>query len=162
MSEMFAGASRALLISILFAIETTGQSNALLPLLAACIVSYFVSLFLMENYKGIVSSSNLFSMYHDAGSSVETLIKRKPVTITNNHSLKAAVEMMAKENLDVLPIVSAADNKFTCMLSYAYILSAYRKHLLEQEATVAIPLKGKIGKLVMYRKKMAEFKSKAK
>lgn len=49
MSAMFAGASRALLTSIIFALETTGQSNALLPLLAACTGSYFVSFFLMEN-----------------------------------------------------------------------------------------------------------------
>ena len=48
MASMFAGASRALLTSILFALETTGQSNALLPLLAACIPAYFVSFFLME------------------------------------------------------------------------------------------------------------------
>ncbi len=48
MASMFAGASRALLTSILFALETTGQSNALLPLLGACIAAYFVSFFLME------------------------------------------------------------------------------------------------------------------
>src|SRR5439155_25415585 len=36
MSAMFAGASRAFITSIIFALETTGQSNALLPLLATC------------------------------------------------------------------------------------------------------------------------------
>lgn len=49
MSAMFAGASRALLTSIIFAIETTGQENAFLPLLAGCIAAYIVSYFLMEN-----------------------------------------------------------------------------------------------------------------
>lgn len=49
MSAMFAGASRALLTSILFAVEATGQSNVLLPLLAACTTSYIVSFFLMDN-----------------------------------------------------------------------------------------------------------------
>ncbi|MFL5765909.1 MAG: chloride channel protein [Bacteroidia bacterium] len=49
MSAMFAGASRALLTSIVFSLEATMQSNALLPLLSACIASYFVSYFLMEN-----------------------------------------------------------------------------------------------------------------
>jgi H+/Cl- antiporter ClcA len=49
MSAMFAGASRALLTSIVFALETTGQVNALLPLLAACTIAYFISLYLMEN-----------------------------------------------------------------------------------------------------------------
>ncbi|HTD93293.1 MAG TPA: chloride channel protein, partial [Chitinophagaceae bacterium] len=49
MSAMFAGASRALLTSIVFALETTAQSNALLPLLAACTASYFISFLFMEN-----------------------------------------------------------------------------------------------------------------
>ncbi|MBS1647702.1 MAG: chloride channel protein [Bacteroidetes bacterium] len=49
MAAMFAGASRALLTSIVFALETTMQSNALLPLMAACFASYLVSYFLMEH-----------------------------------------------------------------------------------------------------------------
>jgi CBS domain-containing protein len=49
MSAMFAGASRAVLTSIIFGLETTSQSNALLPLLAACTASYFVSFFIMKN-----------------------------------------------------------------------------------------------------------------
>src|SRR5581483_11146780 len=49
MSAMFAGASRALITSIIFAIETTGQENAFLPLLAGCVADYIVSYFLMEN-----------------------------------------------------------------------------------------------------------------
>lgn len=49
MSAMFTGASRAYLTSIIFALETTMQSNALLPLLATCGAAYFVSFFLMEN-----------------------------------------------------------------------------------------------------------------
>lgn len=49
MAAMFAGASRALLTSIIFALETTMQSNALLPLMGACVASYIVSYFLMEH-----------------------------------------------------------------------------------------------------------------
>ncbi|MFI5453304.1 chloride channel protein [Pedobacter sp. UC225_61] len=49
MSAMFAGASRAYLTSITFALEATMQSNALLPLLGACTGSYLVSFFFMEN-----------------------------------------------------------------------------------------------------------------
>ena len=48
MASMFAGASRALLTSIMFALETTGQPGALLPLLGACVAAYFISFFLME------------------------------------------------------------------------------------------------------------------
>jgi CIC family chloride channel protein len=49
MSAMFAGASRAYLTSITFALEATLQSHALLPLLGACTASYLVSFFMMEN-----------------------------------------------------------------------------------------------------------------
>jgi len=49
MSAMFAGASRAYLTSITFALEATGQFHALLPLLGGCTAAYLVSFFLMEN-----------------------------------------------------------------------------------------------------------------
>jgi hypothetical protein len=48
MAAMFAGASRAWLTSIVFALETTGQIHGLLPLLGACVAAYFVSFFLMK------------------------------------------------------------------------------------------------------------------
>lgn len=49
MASMFAGASRAYLTSITFAMEATMQSHALLPLLAACTGSYLVSFIFMRN-----------------------------------------------------------------------------------------------------------------
>jgi CIC family chloride channel protein len=49
MSAMFAGASRAYLTSITFALEATMQSHALLALLGACTASYIISFFMMEN-----------------------------------------------------------------------------------------------------------------
>lgn len=49
MSSMFAGASRAYLTSITFALEATGQFHALLPLLGGCTAAYIVSFYLMEN-----------------------------------------------------------------------------------------------------------------
>lgn len=49
MASIFAGASRALLTSIIFALETTYQSNALLPLLGACLSSYLISFMFMKN-----------------------------------------------------------------------------------------------------------------
>ena len=49
MSAMFAGASRAVMTSIIFALETTGQFNSFLPVLASCITAYFVSFMMMEN-----------------------------------------------------------------------------------------------------------------
>src|SRR5512132_3231869 len=49
MAAMFAGASRALLTSIVFAFETTLQPLGLLPLLGGCTAAYLVSLFRMRH-----------------------------------------------------------------------------------------------------------------
>ena len=46
---MFAGASRAVLASAVFAFETTLQPLGLLPLLGGCTASYLVSCLLMRN-----------------------------------------------------------------------------------------------------------------
>ncbi|WP_101675096.1 chloride channel protein [Alloalcanivorax mobilis] len=49
MAAMFAGASRAFLTSVIFAIEVTHQPNALMPLLAGCALAYLVSSLWMRN-----------------------------------------------------------------------------------------------------------------
>jgi len=199
MSALFAGASRALLTSIVFALEVTGQSHALLPLLAGCTASYFISFFLMKNtimtekitrrgvktpdhyspdvletisvgqvmshndivigdencigevrqwlerekdyqsnyfvivnkdneFKGIISSSNLFSDHHAPDKSVSELIKRIPISTKQNDTLRFAVELMAQENMDILPVVND-ENNLIGILSYKNILNAYKKDL---------------------------------
>lgn len=229
MSAMFAGASRALITSIIFAIETTEQANALLPLLAACIASYIVSYFLMENtimtekiarrgvkaphayepdmlekikvkqvlkqnatvinkeatieearnfltknksqqrnfyivadndsqFVGIVSSSSLFSLHHDETKTIATLIKRKPFAITADETLKTAVEMMALENLDVLPVISYTDRKIIGILSYADIISTYKNK--EYEEVRAISIKRRTLKMLLHgKKRLAVFRN---
>lgn len=199
MSAMFAGASRALLTSIIFALEATGQSNALLPLLAGCIGSYIISFFIMENtimtekitrrgvktpdsyepdiletitvdnvmqenglvlsddntiqevrnwlelesdynsnyfiivndkneFKGTISSSNLFSSHHEPDKSVGSLIKRNGISINIHNSLRTAVELMARENIDLLPVTSK-ENTIIGILSYKDIISAYKSDI---------------------------------
>ncbi|HEY3875839.1 MAG TPA: chloride channel protein [Candidatus Kapabacteria bacterium] len=48
MAAMFAGASRALLASVVFAFETTLQSSGLLPLLGGCAAAYLISTTMMK------------------------------------------------------------------------------------------------------------------
>ncbi|TCJ14551.1 CBS domain-containing protein [Flaviaesturariibacter flavus] len=216
MSAMFAGASRALLTSILFALETTGQGGALLPLLAACLGAYLVSFFLMKNtimtekiarrgvrtpqsyhpdlleklsvatvaqsgggilqsdwsleearaqlqreskdhnyyilvgkeghFDGIVSRSNILSLHHQPGQTTASLVKRRPVAVTADDSLRTAVEAMARENIDVVPVVTPDTRRVTGILSYLDVLAAYRHSLEEQEEVVTISLRGKAGK----------------
>lgn len=203
MAAMFAGASRAFLTSIVFALETTGEFNALLPLLATCTASYFTSFFLMENtimtekisrrgvktphsyepdvlekltvgqiisgdglvvseenrieevrewfnqeeyksnyfiistnegeYKGIVSTSSLNSNIHPQENLIGTLVKRNDTFVKSNDTLKTAVETMAKENIDVLPVISNENNDILGVLSYRDILATYKQGIDEHE-----------------------------
>ncbi|MBS1594190.1 MAG: chloride channel protein [Bacteroidetes bacterium] len=63
MAGLFAGASRALLTAIIFALETTMQENTLLPLIAGCVTSYMISFVFMKgtimtekiNRRGVVT-----------------------------------------------------------------------------------------------------------
>jgi len=48
MAAMFAGASRAVLTSIVFVFETTGQPGALLPLMGGCVLAYLISCLAMR------------------------------------------------------------------------------------------------------------------
>ncbi|GAA4746575.1 chloride channel protein [Flavisolibacter ginsenosidimutans] len=225
MSAMFAGASRALLTSIVFAIESTGQVNALLPLLAACIAAYFISYFLMENtimtekiarrgvqtpysyepdildrltveqvinehdfvlsadstvaevrawlqankkaqrsyyvvataggiFQGVISASNLLSTHHATDQPISRLIKRKPVTVTGDDRLKTAVELMAKENIDVLPVTAPQTKEIVGLVSYKDILGAY-KHRIEEyeEMSTHISLKRRTLKILLHGKR---------
>jgi CIC family chloride channel protein len=49
MAGLFSGASRALLTSLVFAVETTMQPAGLLPLLGGCVTSYLVSGLMLPN-----------------------------------------------------------------------------------------------------------------
>jgi predicted transcriptional regulator len=49
MASIFAGASQALLASVVFAFETTLQPSGLLPLLGGCSMSYLVARLMMNN-----------------------------------------------------------------------------------------------------------------
>lgn len=233
MAAMFAGASRAFLTSIIFALEATAQANALLPLLATCAASYFVSFFLMKNtimtekiarrgvktpasyepdiletinveqvmekngmifsednsvkeiiewlqkepeynsnyyiisnaaaeYKGIVSASNLFNTHHKPGTLIGTLVKRKHISINIGYSLRKAVEMMAQENIDVLPVLSKDNNHVTGILSYKNIISGYKQGMEDHtKKHPGISMKRRSLKILIYGQKiLGSFKGK--
>jgi CIC family chloride channel protein len=203
MSAMFAGASRAYLTSIIFALEATMQSHALLPLLGACTASYLVSFFLMENtimtekiarrgvftpdsYEAdllskltvgqvvgadgmVLSSDNLvkevrdwlkindahsgyFVVVNDQGEYIgmanrhdifkhglspdahlTDIVKDLKVYVLNTDPLRKAVELMARKEVEVLPVISAPANQVTGIISYRDILSCYNEQVKENE-----------------------------
>lgn len=70
------------------------------------ISNYFIIVSRENEFKGIISSSNLFNNHHTQDKPVAGRIKRNNIFINMNNSLRSAVEMMAKENIDMLPVVS--------------------------------------------------------
>jgi CIC family chloride channel protein len=212
MSAMFAGASRAYLTSITFALEATMQSHALLPLLGACTGSYLVSFFLMENtimtekiarrgvftpdsyevdmlgkltvgqvisgdglllssentvkevrdwlkvnndqanyfimvndkkeYVGTVYRADIFRHGLDLETHLNDIVKNSRVYIKSTDTLRKAVELMAQQTTEVLPVIETGGDQVIGVLSYRDILSSYKDQMEENNnAHVHISLK---------------------
>lgn len=126
MAAMFAGASRALLTSVIFALETTGQLNGLLPLIGACTSAYFISFFFM---KGSIMTEKIKRRgVHTPDSyepdilhsvKVEQLmtelppeIQEIPAVYVKDH-VSVAAEMMGMYNIDTLLVLDNNDDKQT-------------------------------------------------
>lgn len=124
MAAMFAGASRALLTSVIFALETTGQLNGLLPLIGACTSSYFISFFFM---KGSIMTEKIKRRgIHTPDSyepdllqsvKVEELVtatipeeKNKPAVYMQDQ-VSVAAEMMGMYNIDTLLVLDNKEEK---------------------------------------------------
>ena len=87
--------------------------------------NYYIIVSNENEFRGIISSSNLLSNHHGQQTLIGKLIKRNNVSIGMQQSLRTAVTMMAKENVDMLPVVSA-DNYIAGVLSYKDIIAAYK------------------------------------
>jgi CIC family chloride channel protein len=107
MASMFAGASRALLTSIVFAFESTMQPHGLLPLLGACIAAYFVSFFLMKhgtimtekiNRRGVFTP-NAYEADILQRLSVETVMQEDPAVLSGDNTV-AEVKKWALETVN--------------------------------------------------------------
>ena len=233
MAAMFAGASRAFITSIIFALETTGQSNALLPLLATCSASYIVSFFLMENtimtekisrrgiktpdsfepdllekitveqvmdkndwvlhinqtlgetilfiknkklknpyfivadeeeaYEGILNTSLLLAKENTEQKTLKDLISEQNISISKFSSLRKAIEIMAEENTDVLPVISEDEESIVGILSYKNIIASYKLDINEHKKFhSSISLKRQGLKLLVRGQKIKKFMSKDK
>lgn len=124
MAAMFAGASRALLTSIVFALETTGQPNGLLPLLGACVAAYFVSFFLMKGTimtekirrRGISTPDSFESdllrhtTVHDVMKPNTTPLVTNENIVGKDESLSTCVQLMGELSVSSLTVVDDADN----------------------------------------------------
>ncbi len=167
MSSMFAGASRAYLTSITFALEATMQSHALLPLLGACTASYLVSFFFMENtiMTEKIARRGVFTpdayepdvlkritiaqvLGKDSAAavksySIEALIEKALPLLKDSDMLFRAVELMASTGEEFLPVYASSDPKVIVgVLSYKDVLQGYKiYHKENQEAGINLSLR---------------------
>ncbi|SNC76693.1 H+/Cl- antiporter ClcA [Hymenobacter gelipurpurascens] len=230
MSALFAGASRALLTSVIFGIELTGQPFALVALLGACTAAYVVSYFLMDHtimtenmarrgvhtpysyepdaleklsvgqvllpggltlsadntlaevrewlaqqkarkipthfivvdadgrFQGLVSFVEIYAYHPDLLVPLHTIIRQHPTPVLVSDSLRTAVTLMARANVDVLPVVDARNRLLvTGVLSYQEVLAAYRSRLREEETRVAsISLKNQGVRILLRGQKLLQ------
>lgn len=115
MASMFAGASRALLTSIVFAFETTMQPHGLLPLLGSCVAAYFVSFFLMKqgtimtekiNRRG-VKTPDAFEPDVLQKLNVENVMESDIEIVSSDNTISEIKEWSKKEDASRLPAAFA-------------------------------------------------------
>ncbi len=197
MAAIFAGASRALLASVVFAFETTHQPLGLLPLLGGCSAAFFVSCLLMrntimtekiarrgvrvpaeyaadffeqmlvrdgasrtvtsvaadqtlgevrnwidsgtpgtqhqgfpvldrdQNLIGVVTRRDIFDGAPAAGRRIRDIVKREPVVVYEDSSLREAADHMVEEGVGRLPVVlRTAPSKVVGVLTRSDLLAA--------------------------------------
>jgi CBS domain containing-hemolysin-like protein len=80
-------------------------------------------------------------------------VSKKTIALTKQDSLKSAVEIMADEKVDQLPVVDDEGDKVVGILSYRDVLAAYRRRGNENNESVAISLKRRALKMVVHGKR---------
>jgi H+/Cl- antiporter ClcA len=203
MAAMFAGASRALLASVVFAFETTLQPLGMLPLLGGCTAAFFASCVLMPNtimtekiarrgvrvpaeYEadflagimvgdvaarelvtlaanwtiervrdwlnsgvagtshqgypvvnehghlvGVLTRRNLLDPQTPIDRTLDELIKRPPVVVYPDVSLREAADHMVNHDIGRLPVVDRASGRLMGMVTRSDLLAAHGRRLRE-------------------------------
>jgi H+/Cl- antiporter ClcA len=202
MAAIFAGASHALLASVVFAFETTRQPLGLLPMLVGCAAAYLVSLMLSrhsimteklarrgasvrpeyavdhlaqvlvrdvglrevvtlgadddlasvrawlaagadgathqgfpgldaeDRLIGVVTRRDLLDPAHGNAASVRALLRRAPVVVYDDNTLRDAADQMVIERVGRLPVVTRdADREVIGIISRSDLLAAHAPRL---------------------------------
>lgn len=215
MAAIFAGASRALLASIVFAFETTLQPLGLLPLLGGCTAAYLVSCVLMRHsimtekiarrgvrvpseyaadyldqvsvssvaskdvtalsagdtvaevkawlsaggretkhhafpvlaeggaLIGVLTRHDLLEDAHDPSIRIDRLLRRPLAVAFDNSSLREAADLMVREGIGRLPIVTHAEpTRLIGILTRSDLLSAHAQRIdenVQRQAALKLP-----------------------
>jgi CBS domain-containing protein len=220
MAALFAGASRALLASVVFAFETTRQPMGLLPLLGGCTTAYLVSAMMMRNsimtekiarrgsrvvteyvadfldrvlvsevaaapvvvvradetiahvrawiathaekwahqgfpvvddddrLVGVVTRRDLLNGSGNDGASVRSAVKRTPVVVFDDSSLRDVADLMAHEGVGRLPVVARDEpDRVIGIITRSDVITAHTRRLAgERLNDPKYRLPGKLGR----------------
>lgn len=209
MAAIFAGASRALLASVLFAFECTRQPIGLLPLLGGCAAAYLVSCLIMKNsimteklvrrgvrvaseYQadfldgiavrdqasrevislsagdsieharwflkercpqthqgfpvlrgaeliGLVTRREVFGAVSDESALVETLVRREPIVIHPDNSLREAADAMATAKVGRVAVVTRGPMRVLVgILTRSDLLRAHERRIVAEGERVQL------------------------
>lgn len=223
MAAMFAGASRAVLTSVVFAFETTRQPMGIVPLLVGCGAAYLVACALSKHsimtrkiaergvavpteyafdplarlrvgalatrpvacldaampvsaaltmlsspasdgggarphgypvirckkLVGVVTRTDLVELARiDAEAPLSAAIRRAPLTAFEDESLRAAVDVMVREEIGRLPVVTrAAPDRVVAILTRGDALRGFRERSEENLVRPALPVTVRFGPL---------------
>lgn len=204
MAAIFAGASQALLASVVFAFETTLQPYALLPLLGGCSAAYLVARLMMDHsimtekiarrgltlstdytadvlaslrvrdaattnvvclragqtieevhqwiasrgpgsmhtgfpvvsgtgeMLGVVTRKDLFGVEASPDTPIANLVRRPPVVIAEEATVREALEVMLRAGVGRLPLAAHGENKHIAgIVTRSDLLRYYGRHLHE-------------------------------
>ena len=138
MAAMFAGASRALLASVVFAFETTLQTNGLLPILAGSTAAFFIARLLMENSimtEKIARRGLRIPQDYDADAfshtSIEAIMDRNVKTLSAQSSVAELADLIARHDPAVSshqawPLVNA-NGQLTGVITRSDLLRAIER-----------------------------------
>ncbi len=118
MSAMFAGASRALLASVVFAFETTGQPATLAPLLLGGGAAFLVSSLLMKHSimtEKMARRGTLASLEYGvdplAHATVEQAASRAPLTLSAEETVAAALRKLSGVRHQGFAVLAPVDGR---------------------------------------------------
>jgi CIC family chloride channel protein len=105
-------------------------------------------------FTGIISRHEIFNKENAPATSLGDIVKDGHVYVKNTDPLRKAVEVMAKQTIEVVPVLSA-EGKVVGVLSYRDILSVYKEHAEENEhAHIHISLKRQRLKMLIKGRKL--------
>jgi predicted transcriptional regulator len=117
--------------------------------------NYFVMVNNDGAYIGTINRTDIFRHGLDPVSLLGDIVKDGKVYLRSTDTLRKAVELMAKQTAEVLPVIATGDNKVIGILSYRDILSSYRGQIEENEhAHIHISLKRQHLKMLIRGRKL--------